>query len=286
MNRTGAVLIALVVVACAARAPQQQAVEVQDDQFSTQATFIGTEQVDDPIRGSLKEWFIRSFVDKRSGEVTHQLYVHVRYAGERRRYETATDDHATPLPLTRIERRREDCSHGDCEFEEDFGLALGDAVLRNRAGTGFQVKVVAHSGDWIILTIAPGQILPQLAAVDAYRRAHSLMGANDPATAVPAAQGSNPSPGRVGVRFTTTPQSLAPTLKLGPGVGLMVVAVVPGSAADKAGIKAGDVILELDGKPTNAFQDFLGPLQAIPVGMAVRLVLWRANARVEAMVQL
>ncbi len=82
------------------------------------------------------------------------------------------------------------------------------------------------------------------------------------------------------------PQSLAPTLKLAPGIGLMVVAVVPGSVADKAGIKTGDVILELDGKVTNASQDFLGLLQAIPVGTAVQLVLWRANERVEAMVQL
>ena len=289
MNRLGAALIALAVVACAppraAQPQQQQSIEIEDDQFSQQATFVGTEQTDNQIRGTFKDWFIRSFVDKRSGEVSHQLYVHVRYSGDRRRYELATDDHATSLPLARIERIREGCSHGDCDYEEDFALGLRDPVLRERAGTGFQVKVVAHSGDWIILTIAPGQILPQLAAVDAYRRAHSLMGAGEPtrvATFTP--QGSDP--GRVGVNLVLTPPSLAPTLKLAPGTGLMVAAVAQGSAAEKAGIKTGDVILELDGKPTNTFQDFLGPLKTIPPGAAVRLVLWRATARVDAVVQL
>lgn len=284
MRLIGAALLALVVVACAPRAPQQQtkAIQIDDDQFSTQATFIGTEQVDDPIRGSFKDWFLRSFVDKRSGEVDHQLYVHVEYVGDRRRYEIATDDHAAPLPFTRIERDRGSCKYGNCDYDEDFGLGLRDAVLRERAGTGFQVKVVAHSGDSMILTIAPGQILPQLAAVDAYRRAHALMGAKEPASPMPPAT----QPGRVGVNITPMPQSLALSLKLAPGVGVLVLAIVPGSAAEKAGIKAGDVILELDGKPSNAPQDFLTQVQAIPVGTAARLILWRGNTRVDAIVHL
>ena len=285
MNRLGAALIVLAVVACAPRAPQQQqqqAIEVEDDQFSTQATFIGARLVDDSVRGSFKEWFIRSFVDKRSGEVDHQLYVHVSYVGDRRRYEIATDDHATSLPFARIERDRGACKYGNCDYDEDFGLGLRDAVLRERAGAGFQIKVVAHSGDSMILSIAPGQILPQLAAVDAYRRAHALMGAKEPASpAAPAGQ-----PGRVGVNITAIPQSLALSLKLAPGVGVLVLAIVPGSAAEKAGIKAGDVILELDGKPSNAPQGFLAQVQAVPAGTAARLVLWRGNARVDAMVQL
>ena len=79
---------------------------------------------------------------------------------------------------------------------------------------------------------------------------------------------------------------MALSLKLAPGVGVLVLAIVPGSAAEKAGIKAGDVILELDGKPSNAPQDFLAQVQAVPAGTAARLVLWRGNARVDAMVQL
>ncbi|MGH7125831.1 MAG: hypothetical protein ACREFI_15765, partial [Stellaceae bacterium] len=216
MNRLAAALIALAVVACAPRAAQQQqqqAIQVEDDQFSPRATFIGTELVDDATRGSVKEWFIRSFVDKRSGEVDHQLYVHVSYVGDRRRYEVATDDRATSLPFVRIERDRGACKYGNCDYDEDFGLGMRDAVLRERAGTGFQVKVVAHSGDSIILTIAPGQIVPQLATVDAYRRAHSLTGKGEPApVAVFSGQGNEP--GRLGVNILLTPPSLASTLQL------------------------------------------------------------------------
>lgn len=285
MKQIGAALIALTVVACAPRAPQQQqpqALQVEDDQFSPRATFVGLEQADASTPQTVKEWFIRSFVDKRSGEVDHQLYVHVSYVGDRRRYEIATDDHATSLPFVRIERDRGACKYGSCDYDEDFGLGLRDATLRERAGAGFQVKVVAHSSDSIILTIAPGQILPQLAAVDAYRRAHALIGAREPASPTLPAD----KPGRVGVNITPMPPSLALSLKLAPGVGVLVLGIVPGSAADKAGVKAGDVILELDGKPSNAPQDFLAQVQVIPVGTATRLVLWRGNARIEAMVKL
>ena len=287
MKRIGAALIALAVVACAPRpaAQQPQFVQIEDDQFSQRATFIGIEIIDNPARGDFKQWFIRSFVDKRSGELAHQLYVHIRYFGERRRYEAAADDHATSLRFVRIDRERGACHYGDCDYEEDFGFELGDKTLRERAGPGFQVKVVAHSGDSLILTIAPGQIVAQLATIDAYRRAHSLLGSGEPApVAVFDSQGGEP--GRLGVHVVLTPPSLAPALRLTPSTGLLVAAVAQGGAAQKAGARAGDVILELDGKPTNSFQDLLGTLKAIPAGKAVPLVLWRANARVDAVVQL
>lgn len=111
------------------------------------------------------------------------------------------------------------------------------------------------------------------------------MGGREPAP-VAAFGGQGNEPGRLGVNILLTPPSLAPTLKLTPGTGLLVAAVAQGTAAEKAEIKPGDVILELDGKPTNTFQDLLGPLKTIPVGSAVRLVLWRANARVDTTIQL
>jgi PDZ domain-containing protein len=285
MTRLGAAVIALALVACTprpplAQQPQPQAVQIEDDNFSPQATFIGVNQLDTAVPGSFQEWLLRSFVDKRSGEVTHQLYVHVGYTGLRRRYETATDDHATPLRFFPIERQRGACSYGNCDYEEDFGLGLSDTTLRERAGAGFQVKVVAHSSHSIILTITPDQMLAQFAAIDAYRRAHSLMGAKEPAPI------AAPTPGRIGVHLTLVPPTLAPDLKLAPGVGLLVGVVGPGSAAERAGIKPGDVLLEFNGKPTNTFQDLLGPLQAVPAGTAVPVVLWRANTRVDTTVRL
>jgi membrane-associated protease RseP (regulator of RpoE activity) len=285
MNRLGAVLMALAVVACgprtpAAEQPRPQAVEIKDDQFSPEATVVGTKVIDSTIPATVKVWFIRSFIGKRSGEVTHQLYVLVSYTGERRRYEMASDDRATPLRFTPIERERGACSYGNCDYDENFGLDLSDTILRERAGSGFQVKVVAHSSDSVILMVAPGQILPQLAATDAYRRAHSLIGAKEPAPI------AAPTPGRIGIHLTLLPPTLAPDLKLTPGVGLLVAVVGPGTAAGKAGIKAGDVMLEFNGKPTNAFPDLMDPLQTIPGGTAVPMVLWRANARVEVVLQL
>src|SRR5262249_16297858 len=127
----GAALIALAAVACAPRAPQQQpqTTQIEDDQFSQRATIIGAELVDNSVRSDVKEWFIRSFVEKKTAEVDHELFVHVSYIGERRRYEVATDDHATALPFFRIERDRGACHYSSCDYDEDFGLGLRDDVL-------------------------------------------------------------------------------------------------------------------------------------------------------------
>src|SRR5262249_48609894 len=57
-----------------------------------------------------------------------------------------------------------------------------------------------------------------------------------------------PGGGRLGVRVAAPSEALADQLDLHKGNGLVVEEVVPGSAADKAGLKAHDVLLEFDGK--------------------------------------
>jgi serine protease Do len=55
--------------------------------------------------------------------------------------------------------------------------------------------------------------------------------------------------GRLGVEVQNVDQSLAQSFKLGAPQGALVAKVEPDSAAAKAGIKAGDVILKFDGTP-------------------------------------
>ena len=53
---------------------------------------------------------------------------------------------------------------------------------------------------------------------------------------------------RLGVSMRAVDEKIADDLKLSDLTGVYIVEVVKGSAADKAGLKAGDVILEMDGK--------------------------------------
>jgi S1-C subfamily serine protease len=67
-----------------------------------------------------------------------------------------------------------------------------------------------------------------------------------------------------------------------------VVAVTPGSAAAKAGVKAGDLIEAIDGQPTKTMPDMvaalysLRPNQKISLGVDTRGHLWDAHARLSA----
>ena len=55
--------------------------------------------------------------------------------------------------------------------------------------------------------------------------------------------------GQLGIHIQDVTPSIAKALNLGAAIGALVSQVVPGSAADEAGIQAGDVILAIDGRP-------------------------------------
>jgi hypothetical protein len=152
---------------------EQQRVTVQDDQYSPSAKIIGKKLMDDHTF-SLAVWYLRSFVDKKTGLVSHQLYVDTDYYGAWHFYQSANDDTEAALPFTQIDRQVISCTGWQCHYDETFGLDLDDSVLRAKAATGFNVKVSAKDGAAIILQIVPEQIQPQLTAIENYLAAHQL----------------------------------------------------------------------------------------------------------------
>jgi S1-C subfamily serine protease len=78
-----------------------------------------------------------------------------------------------------------------------------------------------------------------------------------------------------GLRIEPVPAELAQAVPTPGGGGVVVVDVASGSPAEAAGLKRGDVILEIGGKPIPDADAFTRELAAVPPGQAVRVYIHR-----------
>src|SRR6266571_1319493 len=83
------------------------------------------------------------------------------------------------------------------------------------------------------------------------------------------------SRGRLGVTIQGVSQDLADSFGLKKAQGALVSAVEPKSPADKAGIKPGDIILEVDGRAIENSIDLPRTIGESRPGTAVNLKVWR-----------
>jgi len=85
--------------------------------------------------------------------------------------------------------------------------------------------------------------------------------------------------GQLGVTIQEVNQSLANSFGLDRAQGALVSGVTPGSAAAKAGLKSGDVILALDGQPINRSIDLASRVATMHPGSKAQLSVWRNGKR-------
>ena len=81
--------------------------------------------------------------------------------------------------------------------------------------------------------------------------------------------------GWLGVRIQEVSKEIAEVEKLKKPEGALVASVGKNSPAEKAGIKAGDIILEFDGKKINTMKKLPNVVAATEVGKSVELKIWR-----------
>ncbi len=79
----------------------------------------------------------------------------------------------------------------------------------------------------------------------------------------------------IGSQPVALPEALQESL--GQATGLLVVRVVPGSAAAQAGVLLGDVVVAVDGQPVTSPLDLLGALDEERVGRSARLRVVRGG---------
>lgn len=92
--------------------------------------------------------------------------------------------------------------------------------------------------------------------------------------------------GWLGVRIQTVTDEIAETLGLKEPIGALVASVIPDGPAEKAGIKAGDVIVEFDGKTVEQMRKLPRIVADTEVGNAVPVKLWRKNGEVSVKVKI
>ncbi len=83
--------------------------------------------------------------------------------------------------------------------------------------------------------------------------------------------------GWLGVRIQEVTKEIAEIKKLETAEGALVASVSEKSPADKAGVKAGDIILEFDGKRIDTMRTLPKLVAQTKVGKKVKLKIWRSQ---------
>ncbi|MCK7426620.1 serine endoprotease DegP [Enterobacter bugandensis] len=92
--------------------------------------------------------------------------------------------------------------------------------------------------------------------------------------------------GELGIMGTELNSELAKAMKVDAQCGAFVSQVMPNSSAAKAGIKAGDVITSLNGKPISSFAALRAEVGSMPIGSKVTLGLLRDGKPVNVSLEL
>jgi hypothetical protein len=119
------------------------------------------------------------------------------------------------------------------------------------------------------------------------KQARELLGANGRGLLIPPRIDVLPVlPGRgsrLGVRVEEVPEAMIERFELPEGNGILAAEIVPDSAAEKAGLKAGDVIVEFAGKPVGTDPTrFVRAVQGMKPGEKVDIVYYRKGKKQEA----
>jgi hypothetical protein len=100
-----------------------------------------------------------------------------------------------------------------------------------------------------------------------------------PAAAPQPAAASGPRPA-LGISAATLTPEMAGNLKMTEPSGVIVAIVNPGSAAQRAGLSKGDVILGFNGARIRDMADFAQAMGAVAPGQSVTAVVWRGGKEI------
>jgi hypothetical protein len=109
-------------------------------------------------------YFLRTFINKKNKDISHQIYVICRYIGnDWRHYYIGYFKGGELCDIVRIDTDVS-CTLNYCYYQEDLGINISNKFLLNNQN-GFSVKIVSKSGNDIIINVSKEQIESQLEAI-------------------------------------------------------------------------------------------------------------------------
>ena len=169
------IFLGMALTACAQLTPRQTdsgvlVTEAREDSSHRFILFIGPRAQHAPPFLDIPDtnfYCLRSFVDRRTGETAHQLYVTDSYFGAERGWNAARDSAGGPLPFVAIGHDEISCDAG-CAYVEEFAANLPESLMR-ASPDRLAVTFSSRSGDKKTIVVPGDRITAQLAAVDATR---------------------------------------------------------------------------------------------------------------------
>lgn len=92
--------------------------------------------------------------------------------------------------------------------------------------------------------------------------------------------------GQLGVLVQDLTPELSAAFNLEHGQGAVITRVLPGSPAEKAGLQAGDVVIEVDGRPISSASELRNVIGLVPLGKRVQLHVLRDGQDLQVALQI
>jgi len=170
-----AILLEMALTSCAQLTPEPSVAgvlvtEAREDSSHRFILFIGPKAQHAPPFLGIPEtnfYCLRSFVDRRTGETAHQLYVTDSYFGAERGWNTARDSVGAPLLFVAIGQDEISCGAG-CSYVEEFAANLPESLMR-ASSDRLAVTFSSRSGDKKTIVVPGERVTAQLAVIDATR---------------------------------------------------------------------------------------------------------------------
>ena len=128
-------------------------------------------------------YLLRSFIDTRTGETVHQLYVEDSYPGAERNWNAARLAAGETLRFIPISKNEVTCDAG-CSYAEEFAASLPEPLLRANP-QGLTVVFTARSGTARTITVPGDLVAKQLAAIAGVRATRPTAAATPSAAPAP-----------------------------------------------------------------------------------------------------
>jgi hypothetical protein len=281
-----AALIAGMLITCAASAKDPDLLSLDAEHFAqtatiteeTRATRISTERGYVERSGLMGEvWhdeFLAARIDHDSGQVSYEMDVSITYRGISRSYQTAEFrglEQLETVPVTVLKRQRINCPTGECTYTEQLAVPIDQAILRHIAQSYvpgkpelWRFRILAKGAADYRGALSNAEVTGLLTRVDSYEQN-------------PRAVQSPPPPPPARLDFGISGLPVAASAQDPKRAGVLVVAVSPGSVAQRAGIITGDIIYEFEGHPIRAPADLQAAVAASATPSTAHIKLYRGT---------